>query len=239
MQAEALLRESKLDEAIEALGSYLREHPADARSRTSLFEFLCFNGDLERARKHLALLGGASRESAVAILLYEGAIQAEETRRSLFESGSSPPDLNAGAAFTGEINGRPFSSLSDSDPRIGSRLELFVAGEYLWIPFQHIASIHIQPPTRLRDLLWTPAFVRTGPDFEGRDLGEVLLPALSPSTYMHPDAAVRLGRVTEWCVDEKDQELPYGQKTLLVDNEEVPFLEIRSLTITTPRESLT
>jgi type VI secretion system protein ImpE len=50
---------------------------------------------------------------------------------------------------------------------------------------------------------------------------------------------VRLGRVTEWCADEEGRELPYGQKMLLVDGEEFPFLEIRELTIEQSVEAVT
>jgi type VI secretion system protein ImpE len=35
--------------------------------------------------------------------------------------------------------------------------------------------------------------------------------------------------VTDWTVDEGGREYPSGQKILLVDGEEVPFLEVRSL----------
>ena len=237
MKAETLLREGKLDEAVEALGSHLRDHPEDTRSRTFLFELLCFRGEYERARKQLAVLARETKEGAAAVLLYQGALQAEETRRAMFEGGSSPDGskealpLSGETAVSGEINGRPFKSLSDADPRIGPRLEVFAAGDYMWIPFRHIASIQMEAPKRLRDLLWAPAFVQTGPDFQNRDLGEVLLPALAPTTFLHPDPAIRLGRLTEWCVDEQERELPYGQKMLMVDGEEFPFLELRSMTI--------
>ena len=65
-------------------------------------------------------------------------------------------------------------------------------------PLEHVASIQIPPPQRLRDLLWTPAAVRTTPSFKGTELGEVLIPVLAPFSWRHPDEAVRLGRVTVW-----------------------------------------
>ena len=233
MKAEALLREGKLDEAVEALGAHLRENPADTRSRTFLFELLCFRGEYGRARKHLALLGEGSKETALGALLYEGALQAEETRQQMFETGRYPDGLPSQAGqITGALNGKPFFSLADADPRIGPRLELFAAGDYMWMPFEHVASLQLRPPQKLRDLLWAPALVQTGPGFENRDLGEVLLPVLSPLTFRHPDEKVVLGRTTEWCVDEQGGEHPYGQKMLLVDGEEVPLLEVRTLEIT-------
>jgi type VI secretion system protein ImpE len=135
------------------------------------------------------------------------------------------------APFTGTLNGKPFLSLSDADARIGSRLETFSAGTYLWLPFAHIASIRIDPPRRLRDLLWLPAKVITGPAFKGTELGEILIPVLSPLSWRSEDEEVRLGRMTVWEEGEEGEEIPLGQKMLLVDGEEIPLLEVRSLTV--------
>ncbi len=55
----------------------------------------------------------------------------------------------------------------------------------------------MQPPKRLRDLLWAPVLVHTGPQLEDKELGEVLMPALSPFLVpRHADDAVRLGHAT-------------------------------------------
>ena len=86
------------------------------------------------------------------------------------------------------------------------------------------------------DLLWAPARLRTGEAFHGQDLGEVLLPVLSPFSWQHPDDAVRLGRSTEWCEDENGEIAPYGQKMLSVDGEEFPLLELRTLEIAAPEK---
>jgi type VI secretion system protein ImpE len=127
------------------------------------------------------------------------------------------------------VNGRRYESVEDADPRIGARLEVFAAGSYLWIPFEHIATVRMEPPRRLRDLLWAPALVATGPSFKGRELGEVLLPVIAPLSWKHSDDAVRLGRVTHWEEAGEGLTVPVGQKMLLADDEEIPWLEIRSL----------
>ena len=77
--------------------------------------------------------------------------------------------------------------------------------------------------------------IKTGPNFQSFELGEVLLPALAPKSAGHPDEEVRLGRKTVWDI-ENEIEVPFGQKSYLVDGEEIPFLEIRSLTIGSPQE---
>jgi len=109
---------------------------------------------------------------------------------------------------------------------------VFAAGRYLWIPFAHLASVRMSAPKRLRDLLWTPAVVRPGPAFKGLELGEVLLPVVAPLSWQHADAAVRLGRSSEWVALEDHTEAPMGQKLWLVDGDEFPILELRELDIT-------
>lgn len=233
MDAQALLREGKLDEAVQALGDFLRDNPQDARSRTFLFELLCFRGDYERAGKHLAVLAQGGMEAASAASLYEGVLRCEEMRAGMFRDNDLPgPRPSEEPPVSGVLNGAPFQSIADADERIGPRLEVFAGGEYLWVPLRHIESLEIAAPTRLRNLLWAPAALRMGSGFDRQDLGQVLLPVLCPLSFQHPDPLVRLGRRTEWDVDGQDREIGFGQKTLLADGEEVPFLEIRSLQIT-------
>lgn len=234
MTAAELFRAGKLAEAIEAVGAEIRGNPADAKRRIFLFELLCFGGQYDRAQKHLEVLAGAGPDAATGALLYHAALHAERQRQEMFATKQYPcaPDGESCAAHvSGTLNGKPFQSLSDSDPRIGLRLEIFAAGSYLWIPLEHVSEVRMEAPHRLRDLLWSPAAVRTGPQFKGTDLGEVLLPALSPLTWKHSDDGVRLGRTTVWEEDDEGQMTPLGQKMLLVDGEEFPFLEVRELQI--------
>jgi len=237
MDALQLFRAGKLQGAIDALSASLRDNPSDSKGRTFLFELLCFAGDYDRAEKHLELLQQASGEAAMGALLYRGALNAERTRQDMFEHKTFPQSGLESAQqpeIEGVLNGTPFHSIEDADPRIGKRLEVFAAGDYMWIPLQDIAVLELDPPKRLRDLLWGPVRLRTGPNFENRDLGEVLLPILAPQSCQHADDAVRLGRVSEWCADEAGEEAPFGQKMLLVDGEEFPILEIRKLEISAP-----
>ncbi len=232
MNARELYRAGMLSAAIQALAAEVRDNPTDPRRRTFLFELLSFAGEYERAEKHLYLLAQSGPQAEMGVLMYRGVLHGERARQEMFaarEYTSMPPADST--PFTGTLNGNPFESLRDADPRIGPRLETFSAGTYLWIPFAHIASITIQPPRRVRDLLWIPAIVRTGPAFKGQELGEVLIPALSPLSHKAPDEAVRLGRMTVWELNEDGAEIPLGQKMLLVDGEEIPLLELRELRI--------
>ena len=231
MNARELFQAGKLDEAIQALGGELRAAPTDAKKRTFLFELLSFAGQYDRAEKQLDVLAGTSKETDLGTMLYRAALHAERVRHDLFQKREYPGESATppSTALRGTVDGRPFQSLEDADPRIGARLEVYAAGAYLWIPFEHIRSIKTQAPTRLRDLLWITALVNVGEGFKGRELGEVLLPALQPFSFKHASDEVRLGRVTEWQEEENGDVTPIGQKLFLIDGEEVPILEVREI----------
>jgi type VI secretion system protein ImpE len=227
-----LFKAGKVREAIEVLTAYLRDRPSDTVQRTFLFELLCFAGEFTRAEKQLAVLSSGSADKETGAIVYYAALHAEKTRHELFEKQNFPSD--SPSSPSGELNGKPFSELRDADSDIGARLEVFAAGAYVWLPFEHLASLEMGPPQRLRDTLWAPALVQAAPSFKGMDLGEVLIPAIYPFSWKQPDQQVWLGRVTEWLENEEGGESPVGQKTLLVDGEEFSFLEVRSLKFSQP-----
>jgi type VI secretion system protein ImpE len=237
MTSQQLLQAGKLDEAIQAVSAEVRDNPQDTKRRTFLFELLCFAGDFDRAEKHLDLAAQGSQPAEMGALLYHAALHAERTRHDLFSKKQYPmPKGDAGSdGLSITINGRLYHSLSDADPRVASNLEVFAAGSYMWIPFALLNSIEIAPPKRLRDLLWLPARVRTSDKYEERQLGEVLLPVLTPFASRHTDSNVRLGRATLWEETEEGETIPVGQKMLFADDDELPILEIRTIQIATAK----
>ena len=211
MTAKQLFDEGRVREAQKALTEYLREHPGDVAQRTFLFELLCFSGDYARAEKQLGVLAQGDEQTQMGAVLYYAALHAEETRHQVFEKQDFSKEPSTSPS--GKLNGRPFQSLRDADPDVGARLEVFAAGAYLWIPFEHIASVEMEPPRRLRDTLWTPAFVKTGPSFKGTELGEVLIPAIYPFSWKNPNESVWLGRVTDWAPTKKEKNIRRDRKS--------------------------
>jgi len=226
--ATQLFENGRVREAQAALAAHLRDHPTDTASRTFLFELLCFGGQYDRAEKQLGVLSQGGKEAEMGAVLYYSALHAEKTRHDTFRKEEFP-SAPATPSPPGKLNGKEFRSIRDADPAVGARLEVYAAGAYLWIPFEHIASIQVQPPRRLRDTLWLPAIVLTGPSFKGTDLGEVLLPAIYPFSWKSDEEAVWLGRATQWVADDQGHEYPVGQKMWLMDDDEVPLLEVRSV----------
>jgi type VI secretion system protein ImpE len=235
MDAVALYRAGQLKPAITALGDELKKQPLDAKRRTMLFELLCFAGEYDRAEKQLDMLADSSKEAIAGILVYKVALHAERTRQEMFAREQFPVDTPRPSG-PGVVNGKPVVSFADVDPRIGDHLEVFIAGSYTWIPLVYVASLAIEAPTKLRDLIWAPARLEVTPAFRLQELGEVLLPVLSPVSWKHEEDAVRLGSTTVWEEDERFGPVPYGQKVFAADDEEMALLEIRSLTFEHPAE---
>lgn len=229
MNANDLLRAGRLTEAIQAITEEVRQAPGNAQKRTFLFELLCFAGEHDRAERQLDALSSDNKNAQMGALLYRAALAAERVRQKFFQAGDYKNHPAASDQVAGALNGTAFQTITDADPRIGARLEVLAGGDYLWIPFEQIASIKMQAPKRLRDLLWAPVLLQTGPECKHQDMGEVLVPVIYPGSSRHEDENVRLGRATTW-EEQDDAELPFGQKLFLVDGEEVPFLEVRELT---------
>jgi type VI secretion system protein ImpE len=223
-----LFAAGRVSDAIAALGVWLRDNPTDVAQRTFLFELLCFAGQYDRAEKQLSVLSQGGKEAELGATIYYAALHAERDRNDLFRNQAFPK-TEASSDLAGTLNGKPFTSFRDADPDIGARLEVYAAGAYLWIPFCHITSIAVDVPKRLRDTMWPSATVLTGPAFKGMDLAQVIIPAIYPFSWKDSDESVWLGRSTVWGADEEGREYPSGQKIFLVDGEEFPLLEVRSL----------
>ena len=228
--ARELYAAGRLESAIELLGGELRNAPTDPQRRTFLFELLSFAGQYDRAEKQLDVLARGGTDAELAVLPYRAALQAERVREHMFTTGDFPGGT-APAPVSGTLNGRPFLSIEDADPRVGARLEVMAGGRYMWIPFAYVETLVLEPPKMLRDLRWTPARLTTNASVREMELGEVLLPALSPGAWRLEDPELRLGRATDWEELADGSYAPAGQKLLRVDDDLVPLLEVRELVI--------
>jgi type VI secretion system protein ImpE len=149
--------------------------------------------------------------------LQEG--QNSQARLLLEEAVQFYPSLH------GQVNGQPFSSMSDCDDVLGPFLEVLVGPNYSWIPWEAIRSVEIMQPKYLRDLVWIPASVVLNIG----ELGQVLLPCLYPGSYQDSNDQIKLGRMTDWRVDVEGLALGVGQKLLAVDEQELPIAEVRHI----------
>lgn len=129
----------------------------------------------------------------------------------------------------GSNDGKPFEGFRDGDDLISPFLEVFFQSDYYWLPFEQIKRLEIQPPSTLRDLLWTPVIVES----REKVVGNIFVPTLYYGSHEHADDLVKLGRMTDWKSIGNEVLLGLGQRTFFADDSEYPLLEIRKIEFTT------
>ena len=124
---------------------------------------------------------------------------------------------------------QPFAWLADADSRVGPMLEAIINGKYYWVPWSGVASVTLEPPADLRDVVWMPA------QFHWRNGGDAvgLLPARYPGSE-GAEPALRLGRRTEWVDAGHDEFRGLGQKLFATDAGEHGMLDVRKIAFETP-----
>jgi type VI secretion system protein ImpE len=126
------------------------------------------------------------------------------------------------SARAGTVNGQSFEWLCDGDARLGPCVEVMSKGKYFWLPWSSVRSIVIRPPTELRDRMWAHALVEIG------DEGSIEL--FLPARYPGPeDDEQRMSRMTQWREIGENAYVGLGQKTLVTDQGETGFLDVREL----------
>jgi type VI secretion system protein ImpE len=129
----------------------------------------------------------------------------------------------------GRVNGKGFAWIADADPRLGPVAELFINGNYMWVPYARIAAIACEAPADLRDQVWMPAnFTWTN---GGTAIG--FIPTRYPGSAASEDDAILLGRRTDWQDLSDEWSLPLGQRVLVTDVEETALMDLRSLALST------
>ena len=153
---------------------------------------------------------------ALAALTLGKLAEAEALRDKAFEAAPDTP---------GELDGRPFEWITDSDQRFGPAIEAIIAGQWGLVPFDAIERIESEGPKDLRDIVWYPVQLA----FKTGQSVAALLPARYPGGATDPETSLRLARGTDWA----DQ--PWGQagrgqhEWSLSDGTEAGLLTLRRL----------
>jgi type VI secretion system protein ImpE len=143
--------------------------------------------------------------------------------------------FDAAEGSTGTLNDTPFEWIADSDPRLGPVLEVFLNGNYMWVPYFRVKAIHIEAPADLRDQVWMPAkFTWTN---EGEAVG--FIPTRYPGTLATKDPEALLAKKTDWLDLAPDWSVPVGQRVLVTDAEETALMDVRTLMMTPPEDGTT
>ena len=257
MNTQQLLQQGHLHAAVKHVTESVRNNPGDLRLRISLFELLCFSGDLERARKHLEVAGQNSAESELAIHRYLQLLTAEGKRRACFTSGGRPKLLSPAPSAETYLAGleqfreghieRSRELLEEAEEQRSAStcfvndvpFEDFRDGNDLLGPF---AELMVQD-----EYCWIPwdaiVSMSVQPPKHLRDLmwipvqlelqtgsgGEVFFPVLYYDSYLSGDENVALGRETLWRDDVEGLSIGLGQKLFYAGDKDFALLEIQNL----------
>src|ERR1700730_3149191 len=247
--------------ALAHLQEQVRAKPADAKLRIFLFQLLCVLGQWERALNQLTVASNLDPGALAMAQTYGDAVRCEAVRGDVFAGKTSPmifgqpeqwlallieslllggrgehersQQLRSSAfddapASTGDIDGRPFSWISDADSRLGPVLEAVINGRYYWVPFSRLIKIQIEPPEDLRDMVWTPAHLQ----FENGGESVGLIATRYPGSEASGDGLIALARKTVWEEMAPDTHRGLGQRVIATDSDDVPLLEVRTISLT-------
>jgi type VI secretion system protein ImpE len=121
-----------------------------------------------------------------------------------------------------------FSWIADADSRLGPVLEAVINARYYWVPFSRLIKIQIEPPEDLRDMVWMPAHLQ----FENGGEAVALIPTRYPGSETSSDGLIALARKTVWEETAPDVHRGLGQRIIATDADDVPLMEVRTISIT-------
>ncbi len=122
------------------------------------------------------------------------------------------------------MDGREFEGLRDTDDRFGSVLEVFLGGDYVWVPFEQVRRLTLDPPAGVLDAAFRPGHLAlaNGPELR------VLVPLVYPGSH-RAGGEFALGRETDWPEAPGGLACGVGARVLMVGDEELPLGECRQI----------
>jgi len=251
------LGDNALDAALDMAKAHLKSHPSDQEARHLYIDLLVLSGDYERADNQCSLAVTFAPDATMGFALLRNELRGMAARDAWFRSGAVPEfpqgpsnldklavrlgiahrtgdiDDAAQALATLEVqrgerpilwNGKRVSDFRDLDDRTPHALEVIMTGgAYLWIDFAKIAALTVEPIARPRDL----AFRRAELSLIDGAVAPVLLPVIYHGTA--GDAALLLGRETDWVEEPTGITTGRGQRCFLAGDELVSFHDTESL----------
>jgi type VI secretion system protein ImpE len=264
MNSVELLQAGRLEDALDALETQVRDDPADAKLRVFLFQLLSTMGDWQRA---LAQLNVAAELDAINLLMAQvcrPALNCEALRAEIFAGKRSPLLFGQPDEWTGllvQANQMAAEGKYKASQKLREKafdLAPPVAGCVDGVDFEWIADAD----TRLGPMLeaifdgkyyWVPFTaikqVRIEAPADLRDVvwipcyftwingGQTagLIPSRYPGSESSKDNAIRLARKTEWVQLPEDTYFGLGQRMFATDKNEFFLLQIRQIDLKQPQ----
>jgi len=125
----------------------------------------------------------------------------------------------------GKLDGNPFEWIVDGDSALGPLLEVYVEGNYWWVPFSRIQSISSEGPKYVLDSVWLPVefcWINGG-------IAAGFIPVRYAGSEQSFDPACQMARKTDWSEIAPGCFRGDGQRMLMTDVGESPVLDFRKL----------
>jgi type VI secretion system protein ImpE len=218
----------RLHDAVQAAIEEVRDSPTDVDKRWLLASLFCFEGDFDRAEKHLQTILSAAPDLAPDVLLFRNLLRGETARRQCFSDGRVPafPEPPSEShkqllrALT-LISSNEAESAAELLEKVGAAAPA-LTGECNGEPFSgfrdwdDVLATILEAITVNGDYYWLALEqlreIRFEPVVEPRDYlwraaqittydHETLavhFPALYPGSHEDSEDAIRLGRAADW-----------------------------------------
>lgn len=259
-QAEELLREGKLDEALASLQDQVRSDPSKAELRMFLFQLHSVMGNWPKALTQLNVAADLDGEKMLVAEICRPALSCEAFRTAVFEGTRRPLVFGEPEPWVSKlIQANELLAQGETEAAGALREQAFeaapaVSGQINGKPFEWLADADTRlgpiieaivdrkyfwvPMTRIKTIrIEEPKALRNmvwaEAQFTWTNGGQV--PGLIPARYAGSEGAedgyLRLGRQTAWKEMPGGHFVGLGQRMLATDRDEYPLLEVRSITL--------
>ncbi|GLQ91214.1 tetratricopeptide repeat protein [Dyella acidisoli] len=262
MTPENMLKEGRLDEALQGLTAQVRGNPADAKARVFLFQLLSLLGQWERAQTQLKVSGELDPGNTLMVGAYSRALQGELERNAVISGARAPLVIGEPAQWLALLlqslkligEGRYAQALPLRDQAFEEAEA--VSGNIDGVPFEWLADADPRfgpclevvvnggyswvPFARIRELKFeAPTDLRdkvwAPVQITWSNGGEAIgfVPCRYPGSERAQDSDVVLARKTEWVDLGNEYFVGSGQRMLATDAGEYPLLDIRTISFNT------
>jgi type VI secretion system protein ImpE len=260
MTPENMLKEGRLDEALQGLTAQVRSNPADAKCRVFLFQLLALLGQWERAKTQLDVSGELDGlNHTLMVNAYTQALQGERGRAQVMNGERSPVLIGEPEQWVALLlQALKLDVGGDHGQAQPLREQAFaqaptVAGDIDGTPFEWVADADPRfgpclemivnggyawvPFTRLKTLVFEPPAdlrdkVWAPVQITWANEGQAVgfVPCRYPGSERSADSDVVLARKTEWIDQGDDLYIGSGQRMFATYAGEYPLLDIRTIT---------
>lgn len=258
MTPELMLKEGRLDEALQGLTALVRANPADPKARVFLFQLLAVLGQWERAQNQLTVSGELDPLNLLMVEAYGRALAGEHERQQVMLGTRSPMVIGEPAQWLALLlqalklqadnqhaQARPLRDQAFEQAEAaggdidGTRFEWIADADPRFGPCLEMivnGGYAWVPFTRLKKLVFEPPTdlrdkVWAPVQITWSNGGEAVgfVPCRYPGTEQVHDNELMLARRTDWVDVGGDCSVGQGQRMLATDAGEYPLLDIRRI----------